>query len=65
MKSLHKNPVPSGDIGTLFDFSVSEDQAESTVQQPAVLLRALRYHESRLDAIVQLIARLESEVRQR
>ena len=46
-------------------FSAEEADATPLLCDPVVLLRALRYHEQRLDALVNLQSSLENELRSR
>ena len=52
------------DVQDLFDLRCPQHVAEQAIQDSSVLLRAVRYHESRLDSIVELLDDVQAAVRQ-
>ena len=57
--------VPQPDFHAVFDLRSPPEIAERAIQDSSVLLRAVRYHESRLDSIVNLLDNVQAAVRQR
>ena len=53
------------DVHDVFDLNCPQHVAEQAIQDPSTLLRAVRYHESRLDSVVALLDDVQAAVRQR
>ena len=53
------------DLHDVFDLNCPQHIAEQAIQDSAVLLRAVRYHESRLDSFVGLLDDVQAAVRRR